>query len=58
MVQAYVEGKADAQGLLMEYCKMKKPLTGGAINLRSASNNLPARIYPYTVQCAVITPDK
>lgn len=26
VVQARVEGKADVQDLLMEYCKMKKPL--------------------------------
>lgn len=26
VVQMRVEGKIDMQGLLMEYCKMKKPL--------------------------------
>lgn len=26
VVQAQVDGKADVQDLLMEYCKMKKPL--------------------------------
>ena len=26
VVQARVEGKADVQDLLMDYCKMKKPL--------------------------------
>lgn len=28
VVQARVEGKADVQGLLMEYCKMKSPCEG------------------------------
>ena len=28
VVQARVEGKADVQDLLMEYCKMKSPFTG------------------------------
>lgn len=29
VVQALVEGKADVQGLLMEYCKMKSPSSEG-----------------------------
>ena len=33
VVQARVEGKADVQDLLMEYCKMNKPLNRGVVLL-------------------------
>lgn len=40
MVQARVEGRADAQDLLMEYCKMKKAHSQGLLFYQATVNLL------------------
>ena len=52
VVQARVDGKADVQQLLMEYCKMKKPLWRAFVyQLASMYIVLVVCVSPSTVIC-------